>query len=76
MHVVTGSSFFGSSTRTFLFLIKLLISFKVTLSQGFFMSSENVVTSETFLGSEIIWETSETYFPMVEIPAKYLLQQS
>ena len=36
-----------------------LIYFLVAFSQGFFMSSDNLVNSEKFVGSGMKWETSE-----------------
>ena len=59
IHGVTALSFFGSSTRKFWLLIRFLISLIVSFSQGFFMSSDNFVTSEKFLVSGIKWETYE-----------------
>ena len=63
MHGVTGSSFFGYSTRKVQFLIKFLISCLFVFSQGLFISSENFVTSEKFLGSGMKWENSEPDSP-------------
>ena len=63
MHGVTGLSFSGSSSIKFRLLIKLSIYFRVTFRQGFFMSSDNFVTSEKFLGSGMKWETSEPDSP-------------
>ena len=63
MHGVTGSPLFGSSMRKFWLLIKLFISLRVSFSQGLFMFSDNFVTSETFLGSGMKWETSEPNSP-------------
>ena len=37
--------------------------FRVSFSQGFFMFSDNFVTSEKFLGSVIKWETSKPDSP-------------
>ena len=48
-----------------MFLVRFLISFCVAFSQVLFMSSENMVTSEKFLGSGMKWETSEPDLPKV-----------
>ena len=63
MHGVTGSYFFGFLTRKVLLLTRFLISLRVLFSQDSFMSSEKNLTSETFLGSGMKWETYEPDTP-------------
>ena len=46
-------------------MIKLLIYFRAAFIQGFLMLSDNLVTSERFLGSEMNPETSEPDSPKI-----------
>ena len=63
IHGFTGSPFLGSSTRKVWLLIRFLISFWVTFSQGYFILFDNFVTSAKFIGSRMKWETSEPDYP-------------
>ena len=63
MHGVTVSPFSGYSTRKVWFLIRSLISLRVAFSQGLFMSSDNLVDSEKFLGYGMKWEIYEPDSP-------------
>ena len=63
IHGVTVSPLFGPSMRKVWFLIRFLISFRFAFSQGFFIWSDNFVTSAKFVGSGMKWETSEPDSP-------------
>ena len=65
MHGVTGSPSFWYSIRKVWLLIRFFISLRVAFGQGLFMFSDNLVTSEKFLGSGMKWETSEPDSPKV-----------
>ena len=63
MHGVTGSHSFWSSIMKVWLLIRFFIFLRVSFSQGFFMFSDNLVTSEKFLGSGMKLENSEPESP-------------
>ena len=63
MHGVTGSTSSWYSIRKVWLLIIFFIYLRVSFSQGFFMFSDNFVTSVKFLGSGMKWETSEPDSP-------------
>ena len=63
MHGVTGSPSFWSSIKKVWLLIIFFIYLRVAFRQGFFMFSDNFVTSAKFLGSGMKWETSEPDSP-------------
>ena len=65
MHGVTGYPFSGSSIRSVLFLIKILISFKFSFNQDFLTSAGDLMTSEKLLGCGMRCDTYEPDYPKV-----------
>ena len=74
MHVNTGSSFFGYSTRNVWLLIRFLISCWFGSSQGLFLSSEIFVTSKIFWVLECNGKLLNHILPKVVHPDKSLSQ--